>query len=153
MNIEKVAFGGWENCYHLYNEHVDTIITTDVGPRIIYFGLRNASNQFHTIAGELGQTGGDEWRAYGGHRLWHAPEVKPRTYQADNVPVDHFDLDNIHYFVPPIEEATGIQKQISIYMKDETLVIDHTFTNSGMWTVELAPWSISIMKQIGRAHV
>lgn len=151
MNIEKVAFGGWDNCYRLYNEHIDAIVTTDVGPRIIYFGLRNGENQFHTIAEELGQTGGDEWLSYGGHRLWHAPEVKSRTYQPDNVAVDHFDLDNIHYFVPPPEEATGIQKQISLYMKDETLVVDHTFTNTGMWTIELAPWSISMMKPGGVA--
>ncbi len=151
MNIEKVAFGGWDNCYRLFNEHVDAIVTTDVGPRVIYFGLRDGDNVFHTIPEELGLSGGDTWRAYGGHRLWHAPEVQPRTYQADNVEVDHFDLDNIHYFVPPVEEATGIQKQISMFFKNETLVIDHTFTNSGMWTIELAPWAISVMRPGGVA--
>ena len=29
---------------------------------------------------EKGKTGGSEWHIYGGHRLWHAPEVMPRTY-------------------------------------------------------------------------
>ncbi|MGJ3240870.1 MAG: hypothetical protein ACFE0Q_19335 [Anaerolineae bacterium] len=150
MNVEKTAFGGWENCYHLYNDHMDVIVTTDVGPRVIYFGLRNGTNMFHTVPEHLGKTGGDEWRAYGGHRLWHAPEVRPRTYQPDNVPVDHFDLDNIHYFVPPIEEATGIQKQISMSFKnDDTLVVDHTFTNTGMWPIELAPWALTVMRPGG----
>ena len=149
MNAEKVAFGGWENCHRLYNEHFEAIITTDVGPRIIYFGLIGGENVFHTVPEQLGKTGSDEWRAYGGHRLWHAPEVKPRTYQPDNVEVEHFELDNVHYFVPPVEEATGIQKQISIFFRNDVMVIDHTFTNTGMWTVELAPWAISVMKAGG----
>ena len=151
MNIEQVNFHGWENCFLLSNDHVEAIVTTDVGPRIIHFALRNGENMFHTENEQLGLTGGDEWRAYGGHRLWHAPEVKPRTYQPDNVPVDHFELDNIHYFVPPVEAATGIQKQISLFFKEETLVIDHTFTNAGMWPIELAPWAVSIMAAGGTA--
>lgn len=151
MNVEKMSFGGWDNCYRLYNDHVDAIVTTDVGPRIIYFGLRDGDNMLHTIPEDMGKTGGDAWRSYGGHRLWHAPEVNPRTYQPDNVPVEHFDLDNIHYFIPPVEESTGIQKQISMFFKNETLVIDHTFTNTGMWPIELAPWAVTVMKPGGVA--
>ncbi|MEM9950499.1 MAG: hypothetical protein AAF846_02770 [Chloroflexota bacterium] len=151
MTIEKIAFGSWDNCYRLYNDTVDVIVTTDVGPRIIYFGLRGGENMLHTVPEDLGQIGGDEWRMYGGHRLWHAPEMKPRTYQADNDPVDYFDLDNIHYFVPPIETATGIQKQISLFFKDDTLVIDHTFTNNGMWSIDIAPWAITVMRSGGLA--
>lgn len=149
MNAEKIAFGGWENCFRLYDDHFEAIVTTDVGPRIIYFGLRGGENVFHTVPEHMGQTEGDEWLSYGGHRLWHAPEVKTRTYQPDNVAVEHFELDNIHYFVPPVEDATGIQKQISIFFKNDAMVIDHTFTNTGVWSVELAPWAISVMKPGG----
>lgn len=153
MNAEKVAFGGWDNCLRLYNEHFEAIVTTDVGPRIIYFGLIGGENVFHTVPEQLGKIGDDEWLAYGGHRLWHAPEVKPRTYQPDNVAVEHFELDNIHYFVPPVEETTGIQKQISIFFRNDVMVIDHTFTNTGMWSIELAPWAISMMKAGGLSIV
>lgn len=149
MNTEKIAFGGWENCLHLHNDKFDMIVTTDVGPRIIYFGLNGGENVFHTYADHMGQREGDKWLSYGGHRLWHAPETKPRTYQPDNVPVEYFELDNIHYFVPPIEEATGIQKQISIFFKNDAMVIDHTFTNTGLWTIELAPWAVTVMKAGG----
>ena len=151
MNVEKTSFGGWDNCYHIFNDSIDAIVTTDVGPRIIYFGLRDGENMFHTIPEDMGKIGGDEWRAYGGHRLWHAPEMKPRTYQPDNATVDHFDLDDVHYFVPPVEEATGIQKQISLFFKNDTLVVDHAFTNTGMWPIELAPWALSVMSPGGTA--
>ena len=79
MNVEKTSFGGWDNCFHIFNDSIDAIVTTDVGPRIIYFGLRDGENMFHTIPEDMGKIGGDEWRAYGGHRLWHAPEMKPRS--------------------------------------------------------------------------
>lgn len=149
MNVEKINYEGWENCYLLSNDNLEIIVTADVGPRIIYFGRKDGDNVFFQNAEDMGKIGGDEFRLYGGHRLWHAPEMQPRTYQADNMEVDHFELDNIHYFVPPIEEKTGIQKQISISFKSETVVVDHTFTNKGMWPIEVASWPITVLKPGG----
>ena len=88
-------------------------------------------------------------RFYGGHRLWHSPENKPRTYQPDNDAVDHFELDGIHYFVPHPEEDTGIQKQMAVHVHNGTVVVDHTLTNTGLWPVELAPWAITMMRPGG----
>ena len=48
------------------------IATTDVGPRIIRFGFVGEENEFKEYEDTTGQVGGDEWRIYGGHRLWHA---------------------------------------------------------------------------------
>lgn len=149
MKVEKIAYGGWENCYHLSNDDLNIVVTVDVGPRIIHFGLNDGENVFLQVEEDKGKTGGDDFRFYGGHRLWHSPEVMPRTYQPDNDPVDHFELDNIHYFIPPLEEKTGIQKQISLSFKNSTLLVDHTFTNNGMWPVELAPWPITVLKPGG----
>lgn len=151
MNVETLSYAGWNQCYRLSNDTFSAIVTTDVGPRILWFGLKDGDNLFHEVPEERGLTGGDTWRSYGGHRLWHAPEVQPRTYQPDNDPVDHFELDNIHYFVPPVEEKTGIQKQISIFFKEDVMVVDHTFTNQGMWAVNIAPWAISVMRPGGVA--
>lgn len=151
MNVEKIAFGGWDNCYRLSNDQMAVIVTTDVGPRIIYCGLKDGDNLLHTVADDLGKTGGATWRMYGGHRLWHSPEVMPRTYQADNDPVQYFASDDGHYFVPPIEHATGIQKQIRLSFSGDTLVIDHTFTNKGMWAIDIAPWALTVMDAGGVA--
>lgn len=149
METKQIAYGGWENCLQLSNEYYDVIVTTDVGPRIIHFALRDGNNVLYQAADDMGKISGDEWRMYGGHRLWHAPEAKPRTYQADNTSVEHFELDNRHYFVPPLETATGLQKQISLSFRDSVLVVDHTFTNEGLWGIELAPWALTVMKQGG----
>ena len=63
---------------------------------------------------EKGKTGGEEWNIFGGHRLWHAPEVMPRTYFPDNYPVD-YTWDGITLkLVQQIESTTGIVKEIDI---------------------------------------
>ena len=85
--MEKIVYTGWPNCYRLANGLVELVVTTDVGPRVIRFGFVGGANVFKEYDAMLGLTGGDEWRIYGGHRLWHAPEGKPRTYCPDNGPV------------------------------------------------------------------
>ncbi|HQE83180.1 MAG TPA: hypothetical protein PLM14_09285, partial [Candidatus Hydrogenedentes bacterium] len=76
--MEKIAYGGWPNCIRIAKGPIELIATTDVGPRIIRFGFSGGHNLFKEFEEHLGQTGGDEWRSYGGHRLWHAPEASPR---------------------------------------------------------------------------
>lgn len=78
--VEKISYLGWPNCYRLSNDQVDLIITTDVGPRIIRFGFVGEANEFVEFPEQVGRMGEAEWLNFGGHRLWHAPENKARTY-------------------------------------------------------------------------
>ena len=87
VRIQNVSYGGWDNCVQIANDIVDLIITVDVGPRIIRYGFADQENELCEIESSMGLTGGNEWRLYGGHRLWHSPEAKPRTYEPDNSPV------------------------------------------------------------------
>ena len=64
------------------------VVTTAFGPRIIHYGRIGGPNAFHVIPETRGQIQSGKWYPYGGHRLWHAPEVMPRTYQEDNAPVE-----------------------------------------------------------------
>jgi len=73
--MEIVYFEGWPNCIRMSNREIELIITTDVGPRIIRCGYINGQNLLYIAGTEKGTTGGSEWHIYGGHRLWHAPEV------------------------------------------------------------------------------
>jgi hypothetical protein len=74
LMAEKISYGGWPNCYRLSNKIVDVVVTADVGPRIIRFGFVDQGNMFKEYPEMLGKVGGNEWRIYGGHRFWHAPE-------------------------------------------------------------------------------
>jgi hypothetical protein len=147
MNCEKLSYQGWPNCYRLSNGIVDLIVTTDVGPRVMRYGFVGQANEFYEVPEMLGQTGGEDWRVYGGHRLWHAPEDPYRTYRPDNSPVQIELLADGMRLTQPVEEGTGIQKQIEMHLAaDATRVqVSHRLVNKNATAVTLAPWALSVM--------
>ena len=77
----------------------------------------------------------------GGHRLWHAPEAKPRTYALDNVPVPWEQLGEFGLRLTPNPETeNGIQKQleISVAAQDNLVSLTHRLTNRP-WPIERPP--------------
>ena len=86
MKVERREYGGWKDCLFLSNGEAELAVTTAVGPRIIRYGLIGGENELGEIAKDRGRAGGERWRMYGGHRLWHAPEDAFRTYRPDNGP-------------------------------------------------------------------
>lgn len=150
MKIEKIAWGGWPNCYKLSDEKIELIVTTDVGPRIIYCGLVGGENVFYVDERVLGQTGADTWVNYGGHRLWHAPEDPIRTYVPDNSPVAFKETARGVEFVQDTEKLTGIRKSIHIEITPQSSVlVDHLLHNHSDDEVSLAVWGLSVMKAGG----
>ncbi|MCW8133889.1 MAG: hypothetical protein KIS92_26315 [Planctomycetota bacterium] len=150
--MKKVAYQGWKNCLRLANKSIELIVTGDVGPRVIRFGFIGGANEFYEDPASLGKKGAKKWVFYGGHRLWHAPEVEPRTYAPDNAPVAFEDHGKFTRVVQPVEASTGIRKEIdlSIDAKKPRVRLVHRLANTGPWAVELAPWAISVMAPGGR---
>jgi len=150
--MEKVSYRGWPNCYRLSNGLVDLVVTSDVGPRIIRFGFLNQVNEFKEYDAMMGLTGGDEWRIYGGHRLWHAPEATPRTYYPDNEPVRVEEHPGFVRLIQPTETTTGIQKELDIHLWSDSAhaKVVHRLRNHNLWAVELAPWALTVMAPGGK---
>ncbi len=153
LSCEVTPYDNWKHCVKISNGSIELIATTDVGPRIIRFGFCDGENLFKEFPGMVGKTGGDEWRVYGGHRFWHAPEAQPRTYAPDNSPVQYIWKDNILKLVQPTEASTGIQKELTIIMDPDknTVRIVHRLINHNLWEVTLAPWALTVMRSGGRA--
>ncbi len=151
--MEKITYHGWPNCVRLANNTIELVVTTDVGPRIIHFGFVGGENEFATVPDQLGQTGGDVWQIYGGHRFWHAPEAQPRTYFPDNAPVTVEAHAGFVRFIQPPESTTGLQKEIDITLSPSgaQATVTHRLTNHTLWPVELAPWALSVMAPGGTA--
>ncbi len=152
VQIQKTPYGGWKNCIQIKNEIVDLIITVDVGPRIIRYGFVGRENELCEIKSMMGLTGGNEWRLYGGHRLWHSPEDRIRTYEPDNEPVDWEEISNGIRTQQNVEPQSMIQKEMEISLSDNStsVTILHRLTNKGLWPVELSVWSISAMATGGK---
>lgn len=152
VRMDVVTYAGWKNCIRLTAGKVELVITTEVGPRVIRCGLQGGPNLFKEYAEQRGQTGGAGWRIYGGHRLWHAPEVSPRTYAPDNGPVAWSWKGGTLTLDQPVEPSTGIEKQIRITPSTNGLIeLKHRLINRNPWEIELAPWCLTVMAPGGRA--
>ena len=146
-DYDTIPFLGWEHCVHLQNGQVELAVTTDVGPRIIHLGFVGKDNEFATYSDMLGKTGGEEWRIYGGHRLWHAPEDPVRTYWPDNVPVKVEAHDGFVRIIQPVEGSTGVVKEmdVALHPSEAKVRIVHRLINRNLWAIALAPWALSVM--------
>jgi len=151
IKIDKINFSGWENSIKLSNGIIDVVATTDIGPRIVRFGFENDVNEFNLDPKTIGLKGGDEYRLYGGHRLWHSPEDRKRTYAPDNDPIDWHEIENGVRLIQKLEKWVNTQKQIDIILSpDESKVrLVHRITNFGAWPIELSAWAITVLATEG----
>lgn len=154
MAHKRVEFMGWKNCIEISSGKLKLIVATEIGPRIVGAFFDGSDNLFHIFPETAGQTGGDEWNNYGGHRLWHSPEDKIRTQTIDNFPVDVKDTaKGITLHADPDANA-GIEKTIEIIpVKGDSFKIVHTLRNCNRWDVELAAWGITVMAPGGKAII
>lgn len=154
VNWKNTEFGGWANCLAGTHGPTELVVTLDVGPRIISLRQDRGPNLFKTFEEELGKTAGEEFTLFGGHRLWHAPEVFPRSWAPDFAPVSHGPDGDFLKLEPPVEPQTGIRKTIKIRGEDEGRIrVRHELNNTNAWAVELAPWAMTVMAAGGRAII
>ena len=151
--FEKITFNGISNCLKMTNDRTELIITTLFGPRIISCTFDGKQNLFKVFEDHLKNPTANKWNNYGGHRLWHAPEISPRTYYPDNEPVP-YDIDGETLILNcPEEKINQIKKTIKITIINNTVKVEHFITNCGPWPIELSIWSITVMAQGGTLYV
>ena len=157
ISYDVVAFGG-AHAVRLANDDVEIIASTDYGPRIVSYKLRDGENVFGFVdpAVQAKSTPfGEPWHIYGGHRVWHAPEDPVRTYVPDNSQVRaSFDGKTLT-LTGSREKATSLVKELRITLANEgsRVVVEHRIVNHADRDVELAVWGLSLMRQGGRALV
>lgn len=153
VTVEKIAYRGWNHCYRVTDGTVEAVVTSDVGPRVIRCGFNGGPNCLGEMEEQMGLTGGDEWRMYGGHRLWHSPEALPRTYIPDNEPVEVIQIPDGVELRQKAEPGTGIAKSVRLTLDagNHQFTVGHRLVNQGLWPVTLAPWAITVMRTGGVA--
>ena len=150
-----LSYAGWKNCLRLANKEIELIVTLDVGPRIIRFGLIGGENEFAEYPEQRTLANDGVYHSYGGHRLWAAPEVRGWTNHPDNSTLEWREENDEFIFTAPKEEGTGLQKTIRISLDTNRnyVRINHIITNHSITNLILAPWAISVMAPGGRAIV
>lgn len=138
--MEIVSWGGWLRCARLVSGETEMIVTLEVGPRVVRYGLIGGPNELRENPAEMGLFGGDEYRSYGGHRLWIAPEHKERTYVPENSEVEVAEAG----FTTPMDPF-GLQKTITITEADGGFHLRHSVRNRGPVVNRFAPWALTVM--------
>lgn len=150
----KVSYLNQPNCYKLTNGTVEAIVTTDIGPRIIRYGFPGEENILGEFPEEVIKTELGDFKPWGGHRLWSAPEANPRSYSPENSPIEYeMNGEQAIRLIPPIEPHSRIQKEMIVTLEPtgSTLIIQHKITNHNLWSIEVAPWALTIMNGGGVA--
>jgi hypothetical protein len=153
--MERVEYEGWKGCVRLTNGVAELVVTTAFGPRIIHYARGGGPNAFQVIPETRGQVVPGPWLPYGGHRLWHAPEDMPRSYQPDNAPVETVEEHGGTLRVGVHEAGTGVGREMRIALAPAgtAVRVEHRLTNHGVWPITLAPWALSIVANGGRAVI
>lgn len=152
--MEKINYHGWPDSIRLSNDTVELVALTHVGPRIIYFGFREGDNvlaEDPELSGQVGPV--DKWVNYGGHRLWVAPEVAPRTYAPDNNPVKVATEGETVVLTSDPEPLSGVQKQLRVTLASGDIAavkVEHRITNVSDKDQELAAWGLTVVTGRGR---
>ncbi len=155
--MEKIQFLDFQNCARLTNNEIEIVVSLDFGPRILAYNFVDGTNILGIHAAAKTETALGEFKPYGGHRLWIAPENMPASYAPDNSPVEYFydEEKNSIRLVQPIESVTKTQKEITVTpdKKGSGVVINHKITNCGAGEIDLALWALTIMRGGGEVLI
>ena len=147
VTIEKTQYQG-HAAYRMANSEVELIVTADVGPRILRYSFVGGDNPFKEVsaAEEAKMTAGQDWKLYGGHRIWVGPEEPSYTYAPDNDPPEIVAKGNVLRATSPVDIA-GIRKGIEVELANtgSAVRVTHRLTNETRWPLRFAAWALTMM--------
>jgi hypothetical protein len=98
-------------CAWMTNGQVRLAVSTDRGPRVLFWGWEGGPNLFAELLDFIVDSPGGPFHFLGGHRLWHGPESLADTYWPDDEPVQIRTTEQGAAFTPP-PDSLGIVKEI-----------------------------------------
>lgn len=149
---ELVFYKTYGKAIQMSNEYIQIIVPLEIGPRIMHVSLPGKPSVLEDECWlEEKLPDGQVYKFYGGHRLWHSPEAFPRSYMADNDPLESYEVfENGIRLVQKQEEWTQMKKEITVYFEGKGLRVVNSITNNNAWSVEMAVWGLSIGSRNGR---
>ena len=155
MEFETIVYRGWKNCLRLSNADIELVVSTGLGPRVLVCRRPGGANFMKNFEEEMADVKHDEWLSYGGHRLWHAPEIWPRTYYPDVDPVEYDWDGSVLRLRCAAEKTTGLRKEIDIALdaSGPGVTLRHRVYNENAWAVAFSPWCLTVMAAGGELFV
>lgn len=157
IQIKETEYQNFGRCVHISNGIIEVMVTIDVGPRLIYFGLVNGENMLYTDPARQYRSFGEEFNQlygedaifynYGGHRLWLSPESTPETYYPDNEPVVYGVLPDGVSFTPAKQRHNEMQLGFEVMMNENAsdIMVIHSAKNCSKEPKTLALWAVTML--------
>jgi hypothetical protein len=153
VTIEKTQYKG-HAAYRMANSEVELIVTSDVGPRVLRYSFVGGDNIFKEVsaAEEAKMTAGQDWKLYGGHRIWVGPEEPSYTYAPDNEPPEIVVKGAVLKATSPTD-AAGVRKEIEVELASagSGVRVTHRLTNETRWPLRFCAWALTMMAPGGAA--
>ncbi len=126
---------------------------TTAGPRIVRLSFKGSDNLLAEVPDRRVPTAYGDYRFLGGHRLWHAPELSPRSYVPDGEGLTVSEVPDGVVLDGRREPVAGIRKRIRVSLDPDQpkVTVIHTLINEGLWDVKLAAWAITMFRLGGTA--
>ena len=138
---------GRPRCPEAVERHRGVVLTTGIGPRIIRYAFIGGENILAELAATPATTTAlGDWKPWGGHRLWAAPESMPGSYGPDNGPVQA-EVEREPRHADATADAAGLEKQIAVTLGgDGHGRHDRTSADEpSPVPLDLAAWALTIM--------
>ena len=142
LEYKEIEFENFGKCLSISNEKIKLLVTVDIGPRIIYFGLNDGKNVlFNDIERNYIEDleviksyyGEDKVRyRYGGHKMLTLPEIMPDSFYPDNKALTYSITNNGAVFFQEEQEKNDISISLEILLNDSSndVMIIHTLKNT-----------------------
>ena len=161
VKFSEISYKNFGKCIKMENETAAVIVTVDVGPRVIYYGLNGKQNIFNedinrdTVRDskqlhDFFETE-ENWYIYGGHRLWSSPESYPESYTPDNHSVP-YEIDGNSLKLMPEDRVKVGERHIMTVTLDDTssdVTVKHAIKNIADYDIKLAPWCLTVAEKGG----
>jgi len=147
MSVRQTIYRQWKQAYEIVSGEAKAVVVTEIGPRILSLTLGDGSNLLFEDTEQ--KIGSGDWRIYGGHRFWIAPETG-LTYAPDNAPA-HARIAGEELVVRvPVDPATGLEKTLSVAPAPGGFVVRHTLRNTADFLAPAgAVWGLTCMRPTG----
>lgn len=142
------------DCQEIGFGDLELRIAEPIGPRILSLNYQDSGNIFAELPdAALAHPTKGEYKFYGGHRLWVAPEEPAITYEPDDHAVEFEWAGNGVTVVGGVEPGSGLRKSIRIQstILQNVIKVDHCIRNEGSTSRKIAPWAITQLKLGGIA--
>jgi len=149
LKFSNVEFRGWKDSCKIETDKIEIIIPRIIGPRISYLSLKGKKNLMYEEHEFDGLSDEDVFHIYGGHRLWHGPQVGNRPEEPDNKPIKLKKTKDGLILLQETEKKSRIEKKMILHIDDNKIITEHFLTNHNVWEIECTAWGVTTLAANG----